>query len=174
MTTSWKRSHPVQPFSPRQIQLHYVIPDIFVLSVLNDCQRRNSAISQSRLFQCFTIFSIWRFPLLSNLKFFLYSTKPLISCTTHHGTENALCPFSLHSSWNTEDLSHPLLIFLFFRLNNSVSSDLFSTVILLRYQIALSWTRSSYTHCALLLESDAQVWAQVLQLWSRRAASRIY
>lgn len=31
MNPSWERHHPVQPFPPRQTQLHYVIRDILFL-----------------------------------------------------------------------------------------------------------------------------------------------
>lgn len=156
MNLNWKNSHPVQPFSPRQIQLHYVIPDIFVLSVLNDCQWRNTATSQSQLFQCFTTFSIWKFSLFSNLKFFPCSRKPLISCTINHDTENTLC------------LS--LCIALKILRTHQVPAH-FS--LLETKQLSFFWSflhsypsailHHPYLDTISLFKSDAQAWAQALQ-----------
>lgn len=83
----------------------------------------------------------------SDLKFSC-SRKPLISCTTQHDTEHTRCPFS------AQLLKYPrpttsLPIFLFFRLNSSVSSDPSPWVISLRDPITLLWTLSNDTDIAL-------------------------
>lgn len=88
-----------------------------------------------------------RFSLWSNLKF-PFSRKPLICCTTHHDTEHTCRPFSaqlLECRRHTTSLP----IFLFFRLNNYISSDPFPRVISLRYRITILWTLSNDAHVAL-------------------------
>lgn len=143
MNPSWKRPHPTQPFSPRQTQLCYVIPDIsFLMTATGETQQFLKA-SYSRVSQSLHC----RFSLWSDLKFSC-SRKPLISCTTQHDTEHTRCPFS------TQLLQHQrpttsLPIFLSFRLNSSISSDPSPQVISLRYQITLLWTPSNDTDVAL-------------------------
>lgn len=156
MNLSWKNSHPVQPFSPRQIQLHYVIPDIFVLSVLNDCQWRNTATSQRQLLQGFTTFSIWKFSLFFNLKLFPCSRKPLIlappimTLKTHYAlslciTLKILRTHQVPPHFSLLETKQLSFFWLFLHSYPSKISDHF------------------YLDTITLSESDAQVWAQVLQ-----------
>lgn len=120
--------------------------------------------------QGFTIITIWKFPLLSNLIFFLPQESPLflvpstMTLKTHYPVSLCLQALILNH-WR---LIPSLLILPFFRLNNS-TSDLFSTVIFLIYLIAHPWPRSTCAHC-----SRRAMPKFGHELWSRRAASQTH